>query len=64
MSSPSPEEIRRVMQYMVGQQGYVERSQGAARHSFLRWLRVTGFGWMVGKLFDLAWSGIKKLFGF
>lgn len=44
-----------------------EREQATATSSkggFLEWLRSTSLGWLVGKLFDVAWSVIRRLLGF
>lgn len=33
----------------------------ASKNSFLSWLRGTAVGWLVGKLYDMAWSAIRWL---
>jgi len=64
MSHLTPDEFDRLRRYLAEEERYAVRSATSTRQSFFAFLRQASLGAVIGKLIDVAWFGIKRLFGF
>lgn len=64
MSELTPEERRRIEQYLADEDSSRRQSALQSHQSFVEWLKSTTLGYLVWKLLDLTWTVIKRLFGF
>jgi hypothetical protein len=59
----TPDEIHRLRRYLASEAVHSAQSSRRARRSFFSFLSMQGLGYILGKIVDLAWHTIRRLFG-